>query len=298
MSGEDKHEEQLHEGSKIVVLREGTWSRTREVTSSGVLAQEIGTVGLTGLFGWQQTAGKKEIKEDEDGRSESVKWMERGLSLTGSQWTTLTIVTKYLESQIAIQWPQILPYWPLHGMVWMTFTANEQWSGLQPGNIDQYWHLWSHLTSPFPLALSNTWLEIQLLSSLHESLNKYKTLLPSKKCLKTPDILYNFLLIFSQYFNFLQIHFQSQNVAFQLLWWCRIEIWRRRKHGGGFLSCVQRAGENLLQDIFCLEAWRKPLQNSPFPLAIATFSELQYEIILLGREKAMWYNLCPQNNDS
>lgn len=57
--------------------------RIREVTSPGLLSQEIGAVGLTVLDGnRQQTEGKKETEEKEDGESEPVKGMERGLSLT------------------------------------------------------------------------------------------------------------------------------------------------------------------------------------------------------------------------
>lgn len=144
-------------------------------------------------------------------------------------------------------------------------------------------------TPPLPLHLlsltAGTWLEIQLPSNLHESLNNQEALLPSKKWLKTPDILFNFWLINSQHFDCLQMHFLSKNVAFLLLWWCGVEIWRRGKHVAGFGSCVQRAQKNLLQDFSCLEAWRKPLQNSPFPLPIAVLCEHQYEIILFGRGK-------------
>lgn len=77
-------------------------------------------------------------------------------------------------------------------------------------------------TPPLPLHLlwvtPGTWLEIQLPSNLHESPSQQEALLPSKKLLKILDMFFKFWLINSQHFNCLQMHFLSQNVAFQLLW--------------------------------------------------------------------------------
>lgn len=75
----------------------------------------------------------------------------------------------------------------------------------------QYWWILT-LLKLYPLYLSHwliadTWFEIQLPSSLHESLSKQEVLLLWNKWLETPVIPFNFQLIYSQHFNCLQMHF-------------------------------------------------------------------------------------------